>query len=221
MRIKNKGMALAGALALLIATITGPVGATGKANPDMARKGQVLFSENCVACHQEGGTGRPGTAPSLTNKELLHAASDQFLLETIRDGRQDTPMPAFGEMMDPKTDIPAIIAYLRTFASEPNVGDTIDKDRMAMGDPRLGKRWFEQVCAGCHGPRGEGYAGEGSGTAIGKKGFLSKASDGFIRYIVKHGRSNTPMRGFQGADGLANLNDQEIDDIISYLRILE
>ena len=57
-------------------------------------------------------------------------------------------------------------------------------------------------------------------TAIGLPGFLDKASDGFIRETIKNGRSNTRMRGFQGSDGLANLSDREIDDIIVYLREL-
>ena len=37
---------------------------------------------------------------------------------------------------------------------------------------------------------------------------------------IKDGRSNTRMRGFNGPDALANLNDQEIDDIIVYMRSL-
>ena len=49
---------------------------------------------------------------------------------------------------------------------------------------------------------------------------FDKASDGFIRETIRHGRSNTRMRGFQGPAGLANLSDQEIDDIIIYLREL-
>lgn len=192
-----------------------------QSSPELVRQGRVLYAENCVVCHQEGGTGKPGVAPSITNKELLSIASDKFLFETIRDGREDTPMPAFGEMLESTKEIEALIAYLRTFARGPDMAGQVESDRVAMGDPRLGKRWFQNVCAGCHGPRGEGYEGEGSGTAIGKPGFLGKASDGFIRYIVKNGRSNTAMRGFSGSNGLANLSDQEIDDIISYLRVLQ
>ncbi len=191
-----------------------------KLSPEAIEKGKVLFTENCVVCHQENGTGLAGVAPSLTNKELLSFASDRFLFETIRDGRAPTPMPSFGEVLKPE-EIKSIIVYLRSFGKQPVVGDQVDNDRVAMGDPRLGKRWFSQICAGCHGTNGEGYEGSGSGTAIGKPGFLSKASDGFIRSIIKNGRSNTPMRGFSGAGGLANLTDQEIDDIITYLRILQ
>ena len=65
---------------------------------------------------------------------------------------------------------------------------------------------------------GDGYEAGGTGTAVGLPGFLDKATDGFIRETIKRGRSNTRMRGFQGPEGLANLSDREIDDVIVYLR---
>ena len=37
---------------------------------------------------------------------------------------------------------------------------------------------------------------------------------------IKEGRSNTRMLGFNGSNGLANLTDQEIDDVITYMRNL-
>ncbi|MBF0589885.1 MAG: c-type cytochrome [Magnetococcales bacterium] len=221
MRIKkSRWLACVGGVALLfVGLVASDVSAGSK---QLVRKGNVLFEENCVACHQKGGVGQAGVAPSLTNKEFLSIASDKFLFETIRDGRTDTPMPAFGEMLESDEDITAIVAYLRTFSQGKDLSSKVENARAAMGDPRLGKRWFQQVCEGCHGVRGQGgYDSEGSGTAIGKAGFLNKASDGFIRYIIKNGRSNTAMRGFSGPTGLANLSDQEIDDIISYLRILQ
>ncbi len=70
------------------------------------------------------------------------------------------------------------------------------------------------------GPNGDGYAAGGTGTAIGKAGTLNKVSDGFLRTTIKHGRSNTRMLGFSGPEGLANLSDQEVEDIIVYLRTL-
>ncbi len=96
----------------------------------------------------------------------------------------------------------------------------INKQPDAHGDPRLGKQWYDYICSTCHGVAGDGYAAGGTGTAIGKAGFLNKVTDGFIRTTVKNGRSNTRMLGFQGSGGLANLNNQEIDDIIVYLRSL-
>jgi mono/diheme cytochrome c family protein len=40
-----------------------------------AADGASLFSENCVACHQEGGVGTPGLAPPLVSDTLKKAGS--------------------------------------------------------------------------------------------------------------------------------------------------
>jgi cbb3-type cytochrome c oxidase subunit III len=180
--------------------------------------GKAAFDENCAPCHQPDAIGSPGVAPSLTNPELLATASDEFLIGTIWDGRVDTGMPPFEYLG--KEKIGAIVAYLRSHTERPNRSKEIDAQPAAHGDPRLGKLWFENICATCHGVKGDGYESGGTGTAIGKLGFLNKASDGFIRTTIKQGRSNTRMRGFNGSGALANLSAQEIDDIIVYLRSL-
>lgn len=183
---------------------------------DIVSTGEQLYTQNCIFCHQADAIGKPGVAPSLTNKELLSIASDKFFLGTIRDGRPGTGMPPFAHLGD--ENIKAIIAYLREHSELPNRAEEVNQQPDAHGDPRLGNDWFHQICATCHGPNGDGYSAGGTGTAIGKKGFLNKVSDGFIRTTIKYGRSNTRMRGFQGPEGLANLSDKEIDDIIVYLR---
>ncbi|WJW74807.1 c-type cytochrome [Thiohalobacter sp. IOR34] len=193
-------------------------GLAGAANAALAKQGEQLFRQNCIFCHQEDGVGKPGLAPSLTNPELLSIASDSFFERTIHDGRVGTAMPPFAHLS--KDKIQAIIAYLRSFAKRPSRAAEVDAQPAAKGDVKLGKQRFKEICSTCHGVNGEGYAAGGSGTAIGKPGFLGKVSDGFIRTTIKEGRSNTPMHGFTGSNGLANLSDREIDDIIVYLRTL-
>lgn len=186
---------------------------------DLVKQGAALYAQNCQYCHQADAIGKPGFAPSLTNPEFLETASDQFIMSTVRDGRPGTGMPPFSHLG--RSGVQAIVAYLRDHTARPNRAAEIDKQPTAYGDQRLGQLWFEQICSTCHGVRGDGYAEGGTGTAIGTVGFLTKASDGFIRETVKIGRSNTRMLGFQGASGLANLTDREIDDIIVYLRSLK
>jgi len=181
--------------------------------------GKELFEDNCEACHQADAIGQPGVAPSLTTPELLSIASDKFLISTIADGRDGTSMAAFGEDLKPD-EIKAIVAFLRSQEIGPNRSAEVDAQPDAHGDPRLGKQWFNDICSTCHGVNGNGYEAGGTGTAIGLPGFLSKVSDGFIRETIKYGRSNTRMRGFSSPNGLANLSDQEIDDIITYMREL-
>jgi len=185
---------------------------------DQGAAGKLLFEQNCMVCHQDDAIGKPGFAPSLTNKELLSVSSDKLLLSTIRDGRPGTAMPPFAHLG--RDAIMSIGAYLRSFAQLPDRSTEVDEQRDAHGDPRLGKLWFDQICSTCHGINGDGYIAGGTGTAIGKAGFLNKVSDGFIRITIKEGRSNTRMQGFSGVAGIANLTDKEIDDIIVYMRTL-
>lgn len=224
------GSALFGALCLMVSCSAPPYTSSSsqastpqKANGHppvidsaLATKGGELYRQNCVFCHQADAIGKPGVAPSLTNKELLSVASDKFFYQTIHDGRPGTGMPPFAHLG--KENIAAIIAFLRQHAALPSRITEVDDEEPSKGDPRLGTIWFHQICASCHGPEGNGYAAGGTGTAIGKSGFLDKASDGFIRVTVKEGRSNTRMLPFQGSEAMANLSDREIDDIIAYLR---
>lgn len=185
-------------------------------DPALAFQGEELYNQNCIFCHQADAIGKPGTAPSLTNPEFLSIAPVDFLQKTIKKGRPGTGMPPFKHLGSDKID--AIIAYLRSHATLPSRITEVDEQAKTEGDPRLGRIWFEQICATCHGPRGDGYIAGGTGTAIGMPGFLDRVSDGFIRTTIKEGRSNTRMLPFQGPEGLANLSDEEIDDIIAYLR---
>ena len=181
-------------------------------------KGEQLYTQNCAVCHQADAIGKPGFAPSLSNPEFLSVASDKFLLGTIRDGRSGTGMPPFTHIG--RDQAKAIVDYLRSHAKLPDRVEAVDAQPDASGDIQSGKQIFNGICSTCHGVNGDGYMAGGTGTAIGKVGFLNKVSDGFIRTTIKEGRSNTRMLGFQGVDGLANLTDSEIDDVIVYMRSL-
>ncbi len=193
--------------------------AYGKSPPtNLIKQGQSLFEENCQVCHQADAIGKPGVAPSLINDELLSISSDKFLLGTIRDGREDTGMPPFAHLGRSKAK--AIVAFLRSHQTLPDRSAQVDAEPDAHGDPRLGRQWYDNICSTCHGIGGNGYEAGGTGTAIGLPGFLNKVTDGFLRETIKSGRSNTRMLGFQGPTAMANLTNQEIDDIIVYLRTL-
>ncbi len=204
------------ALASLIWLVFAGSGFAGKATEAMLKLGKAQFDENCAVCHQADAIGKPGIAPSLTNPEFLSVSSDKFLMGTIRDGREDTGMPPFAHLG--RYNVRAIVTFLNSHATLPNRSSEVDAQPMARGDPRLGQTWYLNICSTCHGTDGDGYESEGAGTAIGLPGFLDKVSDGFIRETIKKGRSNTRMLPFQGSAGLANLSNQEIDDIIVYLR---
>jgi mono/diheme cytochrome c family protein len=202
-------------LAALVLLASGPVMG---ADESTIKQGADIYAQNCVFCHQADAIGKPGFAPSLSNPEFLSFASDKFILGTIRDGRLGTGMPPFAHLG--REQGRAILAYLRSFSKLPHRAAEIDAQPAASGDVQSGGNLFGDICSTCHGPSGDGYIAGGTGTAIGKAGTLDKVSDGFLRSTIKQGRSNTRMLGFSGPDGLANLSDQEIDDIIVYLRTL-
>ena len=187
------------------------------ASASVLKKGRAIFKENCEVCHQADAIGKAGIAPSLTNPEFLSISSDKFLERTIRDGRADTSMMPFAHLG--RTKVRAVVTYLRSHEKLPHRSKEVNSQADARGDPRLGKTWYMNICSTCHGSDGNGYESEGAGTAIGLPGFLDKVSDGFIRETIKVGRSNTRMLSFKGPAAIANLTDNEIEDIIVYLRI--
>lgn len=83
-----------------------------------AAAGKVLFSRNCSLCHGDNGEGKEG--PALNNPVLLKAATDSYLMETIRVGRRNTTMGGFGEGSTVRQaltsqDIESIIVFIRTW----------------------------------------------------------------------------------------------------------
>lgn len=99
-------------------------GAARQADPRPARwvradaaQGRALFERYCSGCHGDGGKG--GEGPALNNKVLLAAATDTYLVETIRRGRRGTAMAGFAEATPVRpaleqADIEAIVSFLRS-----------------------------------------------------------------------------------------------------------
>jgi len=183
-----------------------------------AKRGRMQFDANCVACHQPGGVGKVGFAPSIRNRDFLAIASDDFIRTTIQKGR-------LGTAMVPRADLSAqvvndIIAYLRDLPIENPIELKIDSSLRFNGDAQKGALKYASFCATCHGPQGEGYMAGVPGPGIGLPGFLDVASDDYILKTIQHGRVGTPMRSFIGARGIANLTEEDAYDIIAQLRVM-
>ena len=193
--------------------------AKAKAAPAVASaasRGKTTYLSTCAGCHQPKGEGKTGLAPSLTDQDFLALVSDAFIRTTVKRGRPGTNMISFAFLKDNQVD--DIIAYLRSFQRQKS--RKFDHKWKATGNREHGRQWYQSVCGQCHGVNGKGYLMGGSGTGIGLNGFLSVASDGYIKQVLLSGRQGTPMRAFGGPDGLAQLSDQDMNDIIVYLRIL-
>ena len=74
-------------------------------------KGAAVFQQHCATCHGVKGEGGTGTA--LGNAAMLALTPDHFLRHAIVNGRQGTPMPAFGGTLS-ESDIDNVTAFVRS-----------------------------------------------------------------------------------------------------------
>lgn len=184
-------------------------------DPLQLAMGEATFAL-CANCHGKAGEGNHGLAPQLASQTWLSAVSNDFIRTTVKEGRPGSNMvPWYGGLGDAALD--AVVAYIRSWQQQDGV--ELDESPLA-GDARAGKRLFIDVCAGCHGQKGAGYAAGLDGPAIGRKAFLDNASNGFLRVMIRSGKSGTLMESFskQSAVGVDRLTDEDIDSLIQYLR---
>lgn len=82
--------------------------------------GQELFAGMCTGCHGKKGEGTE-FGPALNNQSFLSAASDDFILQTLKTGRSGTVMRSFLQgNYDAMTELEPyqlnnIIAYIRAW----------------------------------------------------------------------------------------------------------
>ena len=179
-------------------------------------KGKEKFEATCSACHGPMGVGRVGVGPALNSKTFLAAASDEMLTRTILKGRPGTTMIAWGAMLK-GPDVENVISYMRSWNA---VAEAKLDESPANGDAENGKKLFADICAGCHGRTGAGYQETANGTGIGRKAFLQSVTNGFIRYLINHGKSGTKMRPMSKGSkvAVADLTKKEIEDVLAHLR---
>jgi mono/diheme cytochrome c family protein len=179
-----------------------------------APRGQVLFHRMCASCHGSDGEGTTG--PAIRNPAFLATATDGFLRATIVLGRDGTEMRAMGHRGAGIAELEAdqiddLIAYIRTGERQRPI-----EHRFVIGaHPERGGELYTSFCAGCHGSDGKGnFAPE-----LNNPGFLRAATDGYLQATIIRGRRGTAMRSFGlGSHGIANLQQDQINDIVAYIR---
>lgn len=68
-------------------------------NSFVVSAGKQLFSDNCAACHQQGGEGKMAFAPNLTDDDWLYGGQYANIQQTITHGRHGY-MPPFAEVLN-------------------------------------------------------------------------------------------------------------------------
>lgn len=178
---------------------------TARANK---RTGKKLYRSKCAGCH--GSKGEGGVGPSLNNQDFLILADEEFLYDTIVNGRANTAMISHKYLK--ATWIAGIIAFMKDWQDEPQVELS---DEPVVGDLASGRVLFQGLCAPCHGPAGQGAVG----TALMNADFRAAASDQFIKQSILRGRRHRAMRSWNKSGlSLQELSDGDVNDLVSYIR---
>jgi len=151
------------------------------------QEGKKLFDGMCARCHGIDGTGDEG--PALNRAVLSRAATDDALLEVIRDGIPDRGMPRVRRLTD--GELAQLVAYVRSLGRATGSPPRGDAGRGRAVYSRLG-------CASCHIVEGQGGSFGPELTQIGVQrgaGYLKQSVIGPAETLPS-GLSLVPGRGF-------------------------
>jgi mono/diheme cytochrome c family protein len=191
---------------------------------EFAVDGATLYAAFCSACHGPQGEGMRYAGmtpfPAIANSDFLAIASDEFIAETIRQGRPGRRMPAWGAASSGlrADEITAVIGHLRRLGNTPAPAADTRPTRWAKGDATEGKRLFSIHCQGCHGDKGQGL----EGPALNNNVLLGSATDTYLFETISRGRAGTPMNAFSQPSTLHPvLTAVEIESLVSFIRTWE
>ena len=198
-------------------------GAPGPAEerPDEVKDFQVLYKQNCAACHGEQGRG--GIATSMANPVYLAIAGHDAIAKAVDEGGPGALMPAFGqkhggflthEQVEILTN--GMIqnwgkAHALAGATAPSYAATLT------GDPAAGKVAFANTCARCH--QQSVNPAQHSVGSVTDADFLGLISDQNLRTTILAGKPDEGMPDWRGY-GSQPLTDQQVTDIVSWMGTL-
>ena len=172
-----------------------------------AEMGAAYFRGMCVNCHGEQGEG--GLGNTLNSDAFLSIASDEFLAETIINGRPGTAMASWKHL--PEQAVSDVLAYIRSWESEPATYEEVRRAAglaMFKGDFRTGEILYQANCASCHGNDGEGTIGP----RLNSPNILPVVDNEFLHHTIVKGRPGTAMPSWK------HLSADAIGSIMTYMR---
>ncbi len=123
--------------------------------PEVVR-GQVVFQQNCAACHGANAAG--GMGPNLIASALVrHDSNGDQIGTVVHQGRLEKGMPAFPQITDTQVQEIAAFLHARIDASmrASALGASAFGGQLATGDAAAGRQYFAAQCASCHNPAGD------------------------------------------------------------------
>lgn len=213
-----------GLAVLVIATILvfGRTGVSAQAT-DQAKleQGARLFADNCAVCHGENGQGRVGATLA---KDWPSIRPDLTVKTIIENGIPNSVMPAWSQARGgpfSEQEIDALVYYILSWQTggPPAItpGPTltprppITPVANVVGDPNHGGILFEQNCAVCHGPHGEGRVG-----ATLAKSWAGVRPDLNIKTTIANGIPGSVMPAWSQEKG-GPLAEQDINDLVAFI----
>ena len=223
-----KPILIFGSLLLLVAVILliGQSAVSAQAEIDMEELelGARLYAENCAVCHGAEGQGRVGASLSKDWPSINPGATVRTI---IASGIPGSFMPAWGQASGgPFNDreIDAITAFILSWQSTgiPDLAPLptatlrppIEPVPEVEGDPNRGAVLYDENCAVCHGPNGEGRIG-----ARVAKNWPSVRPDLTVRATISQGIPGTTMPAWSFING-GPLSEDDIGDITSFIMTL-
>lgn len=114
--------------------------------------GQRLFIQNCAQCHGSDAHGTTGF-PNLADKDWLYGGSPEKIKETLLYGRKAAGMMAWSGALGGEQGVKEVAAYVISLS-----GRSVDPELAQAGQAKFA------LCAGCHGPDGQGSLAMGMPT---------------------------------------------------------
>jgi len=220
---RTLGVALLLALALLVmASMAARAGKPGQ-DPD-TELGMRLYAENCAVCHGPEGQGRVGATLA---KDWPSIRPDLTVKTIITNGVPGSRMPAWSQAKGgpfSEAEIEALTGYILswqtggapviTARATVTLRSPITPPPNVEGDPNRGAVLFDENCAVCHGPNGQGRAG-----ATLAKAWSGVRPDLEVETIIANGIQGSQMPAWSQANG-GPLSEVEIDDLVTFILAL-
>lgn len=104
-----------GAIVVSLVTAMPLMGTAQDATPmvseqDLVARGEEIYANVCIACHQPGGAGVNGAFPALNGNPLITQDDPTYVVDVLLNGRGG--MPRFDSTYDDE-EIAAIVTYIR------------------------------------------------------------------------------------------------------------
>ncbi len=153
------------------------------------RRGADLFQQNCAACHGNDGRGDGMVGQVLLRKPKNLAAtrfSLRLLSQVLWNGKPGTAMPSWRGLS--QQDLAALAAYVQTLhpptRAEPVAPTSLQRGNLV----------FQQNCAPCHGPAGDGRGTTAANLMPEPANFKLKQPDyDYILQVLRDGIQGTGM----------------------------